>query len=312
MSRMRAILDRINDVESTILKIEQAQSGTPTLATELSLRSLEGRRENLTAELSEITRTGLIDVCDYKIIPDSLHSYAISAVTAALHDFQDLVSIVFASLVSGPRRSAKISADVAQKTEFGFGFAYSGSLGVVLTIPNDRLIGGMESELDRAVSEVFALLRIRNSKAVNEAATRLGVPVVKKLHHWTKTHSQYGMSADIKWTREEEIRDRVVAQSREMELIYKLIEESDKRISDPIELTGELVAWSVPRRTFVLTFPDSPPISGHWSKTFNGQAQRKVPSRYRARLTKETLVRYGDGDIETWTLDELIDMVDTD
>jgi hypothetical protein len=298
----------INELAATIVAIATDES---SFATELSLRSLESRREYLNSELSEMSREGLVDVCDYKIIPEGLHSYAIAAVTTALHDFQDIVSIVYAALASGPRRSAKIGADIAQKTEFDFGFAYSGSLGVVLTIPNDRLLG-VESELDRAVSEVFSLLRIRDSAGVSDASRRLGVPVVKRLHHWTKTHSQYGMSADIRWTREEHVRDHVVAQSREMELIYRLIEESGDKTTDTVELVGELVAWSVPRRTFVLTFPDSPPISGHWSKTFNGRAQRTVPSRYRASLTKETLVRYGDEDVVTWTLDELNDIADND
>ena len=308
MSQLRAILDRMNDLEATISRVEKGSRGEPALATRLSLQSLEKRRELLREELSGVTRKEFVDICDYRIIPENQNSYAISAVTAALHDFQELVTLIFDALTTKPKQRTSISQDIVQKTQFSFGFAYSGSLGVVLTIQNDRLMLA-ETDLDRAVSAVFSLLKLGSADAVKEASRTYGIPTIRKLHHWTKTHSQYGMSADIKWIRDAEVRDEVLAQPVEMEEIRRIIEEKSETTSEPTTLEGELLAWNVQSRTFVLAFPEARPISGHWADDFEGATPRKVPGRYLAELTKQTTIKYAEEkDQVAWVLNKLTEL----
>ena len=164
--------------------------------------------------MAEATRSDHVEICDYRIIPESRDAYAVAAVTSALRDFQELVTLVFDAL-SRTKPRAKVAPDIQQKTQFEFGFAYAGSLGIVMTIPNERLLVD-ETNLDRAVGAVFDLLKIRSKEEVRDTARQFGVPTVRKLHHWTKTHSEYGMSADIKWIRDASPRREILAQPPEM------------------------------------------------------------------------------------------------
>jgi hypothetical protein len=309
MSKVRAILDRMNDIEAAIARTQQGVN-SKDLAIRLTLQSLEERREMLREELVEITKQEQIEICDYRIIPESPLAYAVSAVSSVLQDFQDLVSIVFDAQESKAKIRAKLAPDVLQKTRFDFGFAYSGSLGIVLTIPNDRLLMDEASKLDRAVNAVLDLLKIRTPEAVREASHAYGLPAVRKLHHWTKTHSQYGMSADIKWVRDSVVRKEALAQPLEMGEIAKMIEEKSDKTRENVQMIGDLLAWNVKKRTFTMEFPNSEPISGHWAADFlSPGATRKVPGRYQAHFTKETTVHYSEDREEIqWLLNRLVEL----
>lgn len=308
MSSLRAILDRINDVEATISRIELDAAPTD-FATQLSLESLELRRAMLREELAEISDRDHVEICDYRIIPEKPSAYAISAVTSALHTFQDMVTLVFHAMTSHkPKQRGKTSQATKDKTQFEFGFAYSGSLGIVLTIRNDRLLGDEASNLDLAVKKVFELLKIETSESIRTAAHDFGVPVVRKLHDWAKTHSQFGMSADIKWVRGKEVRQEVLAQPAEMERVYTLIERKSEKRREKIKLTGNLLAWNVHKMTFTFEAGDKTLISGHWSPDYEGSTRtRRVPSPYRARLIKETTVHYAsDREDVNWFIRKLV------
>jgi hypothetical protein len=308
MSNLRAILDRINDVEATISKIEMGAEPAD-LATQLSLESLEQRRIMLREELAEISSRDQIEICDYQIIPEKSSAYAISAVTSALHTFQDMVTLVFQAMTSPkPRQRAKASQATREKTQFDFGFAYSGSLGIVLTIKNDRLLGDQASNLDLAIKKVFELMKVENSSSVKSAAHELGVPVVRKLHDWAKTHSQFGMSVDIKWVRGKEVRQEVVAQPIEMERVYTLIERKSEKRRVTVTLSGNLLAWNVPKKAFTFEATDKEPISGHWAPDYEFPARaRRVPSPYKATLIKETTIHYArDREDVVWSLKKLV------
>lgn len=304
MSKLRAILDRINDIEATIA---QTHSSEPSNAVRLALISLEARRDDLLEELSEISKAEHVEICDYRIIPEQSTSYAIAGVTAALHQFQEIVTTVFDAMLSKPKQRAKIAPEIVLKTQFDFGFAYSGSLGVVLTIPNDRLLMDEASTLDKAVSTVFGLLKIETPDQVREAATQYGTSTVRKLHDWTKTHSQYGMAANIKWKRGPAVRDQVTAQPIEMDRIYRIIEEKQDTTVSPITLDGNLLAWNTKKRTFLIETADGQSIAGHWARDFQSPSiTRRVPARYRANLIKETTLHYAEDREEIrWLLNKL-------
>src|SRR4051812_44943103 len=109
MSRLRAVLDRINDIEAIIA---QTTTSEPSNAVLLALTSLEARRDDLLEELSEITKAEHIEVCDYRIIPEQSTSYAVAGVTAALHQFQEIVTTVFDAMLSKPKQRAKIAPEI--------------------------------------------------------------------------------------------------------------------------------------------------------------------------------------------------------
>ncbi len=306
MSTLRSILDRINDVEATIASVLRDGGTHPSVALRLSLESLENRRDMLKSEFIEVSQREFIDVCDYKLIPDDTNAYALSAVTTAWHDFQDILSLVFSSIRSGePKASAKISQDVAETTRLNFGYAYAGSLGIVLTIPNDRFLLS-QSQLDSAVQEVFKILESRSNADLVEVKSRFGTPVVRKLHSLSKAHSSYGLGADVKWLRDGLTVDEVTTQAPEFAEICRLIEDESDVTFDPQVIYGTLVAWNTKTKTFVLEGDNGEFVSGRWSEDFDGAVERTIPAPYRAELTKKTVVRYAeDRDIISWVLNKL-------
>ncbi len=304
MSKLRAILDRINDIEATIAQITAQSTVESAFADRLTLQSLESRRDKFREELAEITKQESIEVCDYRIIQSSGSSYALSAITSALHDFQDIFSIIFDAITTKPKQRFELSADIAEKTRLDFGFAYAGSLGVALTIPNERLLA-IDSNLDSAMKVVFSLLEIQSPEAIKEAALRYGRPAVKKLYSWSKVHKDYGMSADIKWIREKETRSSVIAQPENFARICEIIETKNEPQIESITLIGVLDAWNATGRRFILRVPDAEPINGIFKKGFDATPSRTVHgTRYQANLLKYTTVIYtSDADQVYWELE---------
>lgn len=309
MSALRAILDSLNDVEAAITQVTRQAGGEPSYGALLSIQSLEARRDMLKEELAEVSNSEFVDICDYRIVPGASDSYAMSAVTGAWHDFQDMLSLVFGSLQAGhARNSAKLSADVVEKTRLNFGYAYEGSLGIVMTIRNDRLMFA-ESTLDHSISAVFGIIQAKTPDEIRNVTHTYGVPVVRKLHHFSKLHSQFEMAADIKWVRSKEVRESVLAQPSEFAEIVRIIEDKSDTTTDTINVRGTLLAWNTTTRTFVLEVAEGEPISGHWAIEFDGNAQRKVPATYFAVVTKKTMIRYAEEtDKITWILHSLTEI----
>jgi hypothetical protein len=308
MSTLRALLDRLSDLESSLAKIEREQEGPPSRAIELTLRSLYSRRDELLLALREITRADAIDVCDYRIIPEKTSSLAITSIAGALQSFQELVSLVFDAQTGRAKERAVISPDVIQKTQFDFGYAYAGSLGLVLTIPNERLIA-INSHLDESMSAVFELIRTRDQEGVRNAAHKFGFPVIRKLNDWARVHALNGMSFDLKWIREDTVRDRVTAEFTDMQALNLLIGSREDVSTESLIVEGELVAWNVRRRTFTLETDVAEPISGQWAEDFNSPQERTLPRRYRATITKRTVRAYSDEEKVTWALNALNDLL---
>lgn len=305
MSVLRAVLDRLNDIEATIAQVSREAGPEPGFSVQLSLQSLESRRDMLKEELIELSHQEFIDVCDYKIIPTAPESYAMSAVTSAWQDFQETLSLVFSSLETGAARvTSKLGRDVIEKTQLNFGYAYQGSLGIVMTMRNDRFLLE-ETTLDRSVAAVFNILRANTPDKIKEVRATFGIPVVRKLYHIAKTHSHFKMAADIKWVRGRETKSHVLAQPPEFAEIVRLIEDKSDIATESFEVMGALVAWNTVTKTFMLEFPQGEPISGHWAEDFEG-TQRQVPALYEARLTKKTVVRYAEErDQVSWLLHSL-------
>ena len=189
MSRLRAILDRLNDVEATIARVQGVATAEDALAAQLTLQSLENRREMLRDELADVTQQEHIEVCDYRIIPAELGSYAISGITTALHEFQDLITLVFDALTSKkPKQRAVYDLEAVEKTRLDFGYAYAGSLGVALTVRNERVL--FDTVLDEAISQVFGLMKVKAPDEIKAAEKRYGPPTVRKLYSWSKNSSR--------------------------------------------------------------------------------------------------------------------------
>jgi hypothetical protein len=302
MSRVRAILDEMNDLEATTARFERDFDPETARADRLALLSLESRRKMLEADLTGATMREFIEVCDYRIIPDNDASYSVAAVTGVLRTFQELVTIVFDAITTKPKQVATSDPAVIAKTRFDFGFAYSGSLGVALTIENERLFA-IESHLDQAIDAVFALLKVNGAEGLHSGVTAYGTPAVRKLYALSKLHRDYGMSAEIKWVRDGETRKRVLAQPPEFSELCKLIERRGEERTEDFEVTGLLEMWDHHGRRFLLSPPEGDSIRGAFAKDFDATTPRRVPERYNVKLLRHTKFNYAkDQEEVSWEL----------
>jgi hypothetical protein len=124
----------------------------------------------LVAALNEVTAADFIDICDYRLIPERETDYSVNMVTQALRSFQDMVTSIYDAITTRPKVRGSWDAASVANSSFSFGYSYSGSLGIVLVIPNERLIGDIESNLDRSVMAALEATKTRDTEAVAQFA----------------------------------------------------------------------------------------------------------------------------------------------
>ena len=151
MTRLLELQENIQDTTAALGQLERAlveNPGSRTLG--LSGKSLQKRLQVLESEFLAETHSLGVDVCSYRLFGGQKLG-RLSGLTRVLSDFQTLVSVIYDAVKSGtPKRRRRVSVDAATETAFDLGYVFPGSLGVVLTMPNERLLLG-ESKLDSFV-----------------------------------------------------------------------------------------------------------------------------------------------------------------
>ncbi len=159
---MSAFLDLRNllqETSATLERLEREIAKSPRdWGLAITADFLRRRQTDLEGEFAAIANLNLLDVCDYRLIPSDNGDYPIISVTRALASFQELVTTVFDAFKTQPKVRARFTADVVAASTLSFGYAYPGSLGFVLTMPNERLLLG-ESDLDRAIQTIFEMAK---------------------------------------------------------------------------------------------------------------------------------------------------------
>ena len=225
------------------------------------------------------------------------------AITRSLATFQELVTTIFDAFKTAPKLRARISAEIVAQSTLNFGYAYPGSLGFVLTMPNARLLFG-ESELDRAFQTIFMMAKAQQPSEVASYVPQVGVAGVRRLFSWAKANVDYGLSADIHWRREEHDRAHVIVQKEEMAQLSALIDQASEERSESVELSGELIGMDVgASNSFRLGVPDAEDVVGRMSQTFNRGITYEIHGRYHASLVKRSKIYYSiDKEDDWWEL----------
>src|SRR5262249_8454239 len=226
------------------------------------------RQEQLEKTFWQTAATQQLDVCRYRLIPEAGESYPILGLSKILAQFQQLVTTVFDAIkTKKPKARARIAPELVQLSSFEFGYVAPGSLEVVLTIPNDRLLL-IESDLDQAMNTVFKMMKVSDAAEVGRLAEIVGVASIKKLYELSEDHFRYALSADIKWKRDTEIRGEILVQPAEFEALCARLAEKSEQTQEPITITGRLVGLDVELGTFHMTFPVGEDIKGRLAEMF--------------------------------------------
>jgi hypothetical protein len=306
MSELLDIRNLIQETTATLEQIERAIAKEPSdWGLALTAESLRHRQNDLQKVFVEIAHIDHLDVCNYRIIPDG-ESSSIASVTKALGSFQDLVTVVFDAIKNGPKIRARPSADMVVGSTLDFGYAYPGSLGFVFTMPNDRLLLG-ESELDRAFRAIFQMAKAESPQELAAHVPQVGVAGIRRLYSWSQSHVEYGLSADIKWQRQETERDRVVVQKEELARLREIIDQASEEKVETFTITGELLGLDVgASNSFRLSAPGAQDIYGKIGDAFNKAQLYEIHGRYFASVIKKSKIYYStEREDEWWELAEL-------
>lgn len=294
MNELLDLREKLQDTHATMARLREAMAATPNdegLA--LMAESLVSRQENLEGRFSEVANTQQLDVCKYRLIPETGQAYPILGLSKILGEFQELVTTVFDAIKTHkPKTRARIAPELVQMSSFDFGYVVPGSLQIVLTVPNDRLLL-VESELDQAVSTVFRLMKSNDSREIGELAAQVGVASIKKLYELAKDHYKYALSADITWLRAKEPRGDVLVQPAEFERLCGRLSEKSDETNEAITVEGRLVGLDVDLGTFHMAFAEGEDIRGRIGGAFrDGGRPSEVPGNYIAGMMKTTVIYY--------------------
>lgn len=303
MSRITEIIADLRENSAAIERLEGNIGKNPDAkGLTITMGSLLKRRSVLEGQFEEVTNRDFVDIVNYRIIPEDMERLPLRAVTGALDRFQAAVSTIFDALKTGPKKRTRLSADVLAQTGFDFGYTYAGSLGVVLSIPNERLLLG-ESDLDVAVEMFFAATKTKSREEIVQFAERAGIPSVRRLYEWSIAHSNYGLSAAIEWRRKDDIRRQFEVEPAALATLQQVIEETSEVDEESVETTGVLVGLDTTLKTFHLLVPDAEDIKGSWSEDYSYSPEHVLNVRYVVKMTKKSVVYYAyEREEVSWSL----------
>lgn len=283
------ILENLQETEAAIARLENTIVDHPGESSLLmTLESLYARQRNLQHDFSSVADENFLDVCTYRLISKEKHSPSLSSIGRALCDFQSLFSIVYDALKNGPKARASFSAEIAKESGFNFGYSFSGSIGFVLTMPNERLLL-IDSELDESMNLIFDLAKAESSEIVRSYAKKVGPAPIRKIYEWASNHIDASMDADIKWKRNEQIRSELFLQKPEWARLTQIIEATSEEEPIQIEVTGRLIGGDIKARQFHMAFEgEAEDIKGRLgeSVSINNKELNQVYTAVLEKITK--------------------------
>lgn len=295
MSLLLEIQREIDAVTVRIRALEEAivlHPGLPSVAANLESMSRMLRR--LDQEFVEAANSLGVEVCRYRAF-DVSQSTKPAAAFRAIADFQKLFSVVYGAIRHGIKQRATIPEYLAKETNFGLGYAFTGSVGVVLTAPHDSTLFS-DPGFSESIAAIFEMARAEQPDEVAAFAGRLGPGPVHALFEWARENANNRLGADIKWQSSKSDWSSLFVQPQELSRLTKIIERTSAKKSDEMTCIGMLQAADVPKRKFKMSREGLPEIRG---TVADGVIDEKhtvgLPRRYKAFLRRTITTQYATG-----------------
>lgn len=301
-SRLLHLQEKIQDTNALISQMERtlrtSEAPPSVIAT---IRSLESRRQLLEQDFLALAERKSLDVCSYRMFNRGEH-FKLSGFASALADFQTTVSLTYDALKNGPKQRARLTPEVEAATSFDFGYAFSGSVGVVLTLENERLLLG-ETLLDETMAVVFEMAKAETSSEIATFAKKIGPPPIRALYQWASDHVAADMGADIEWRKDRSVRGALLVQQPELYRLREAIAATSDQTVETITVTGRLIGIDTSTKRFRLELPNGEEIAGSSGDVVNEGHSVVVPSQQTARIEVKTKVHYSiDKEEKSWRL----------
>lgn len=291
MTDLTAIQEELQDFNALIARHERtlaAQPGEKSLRA--NIQTLRRRRQVLEDDFLEAAARVEADVCSYRLIPGESRA-SISALSRALNGFQSFFSLVYDAIKTGPKQRARLSAEVMNDTALGYAYSFSGSVGFVMTLPNEQLLLG-ETYLDEAMRLVFLMAQATSPQEIAAFAKKLGPLPVRAMYRWASDHADCGLGADIEWRRREQVRSSLFVQEPQLDQLRKVIAETSDETEEELEVIGNLVGADVSRKTFHIETTGGGEIRGIFADAISEEHTVILPKPYSAKIRKRTKIVY--------------------
>lgn len=292
MALVEQVVDRLRQTQEQISLLEQHLRGAPQdLALAITLSSLRSMEEQLLEEFDRVAEEDRIPVCRYRLFKDGGGLFPVVALSDPLGRFQRLFSVVYDALLHGKKQRSTVSQDIERLTTLDFGYAFSSSLGVVMTMPKAIALYD-EEQLDKTMATLMEMAQATSSDTIHTYAEALGPAPVRSLYAWADSHTTHGVGADIKWKEPNETPRSLFAEVPELlELKRVILEVSDEETSTEV-IVGELIGANVKTHTFYLEAEDGRKLSGRMSDQIGENQTVELPKRYKATIVKATKINY--------------------
>lgn len=306
MTELLHIQEKIAQSSAKLAELNDALRKRPTEARSISLmiNSVEKRLSQLQSEFEEISEANGIDVCSYRISPNK-DSLAVIDLANAMRDFQRWVSILFDAVRTGAKATAHLSATSLELTKLNFAYTYPGSVGVVLTIPSERLLTA-ENDLAHTISVAQQLTQLSKPESIREAAIQYGPAPIRALYEWAKHHSNANLNVNILWKHGPGHEYKIDVQHSEFRALKIALENTGDTKEETITTTGLLRAVDVANKKFSLLTDDDNLIRGSFNQPLDEDHTVTLPTRYHATIRQITTTMYSsDKDIVEYILESL-------
>ena len=303
MSELLELSHRLQDTSSAVAQLERALAEHPdSPVLRVNLESVSKRFDQLQTEFNEMADRRALDVCSYRLFAESYSGPSLRGFSGALREFQVAFSALFDAIQNGPRRRSSLSAEAVESTRFGVGYAYAGSLGVVLTIGRERMLFDA-GPLTDTIETFFSIAQAPTRDDIREIGRRLGPAPLRSIFKWADAHVSDDIGADISWRHGEYVRS-LLLERVQIQRLRDEIGATSEETRKELTLSGVLTGASVVTKRFDFQPDDSEAIHGHFKDAISTEHEVSLPSaRYRVRVEKTTKVRYSsEEETTTWHL----------
>lgn len=247
----------------------------------LGLGSARRRAARSAAELEQFAASDQVDLVQYRLQHPN-ETYAAGAVSGSLEAFQNAFTAAADRAVNGAKTTAHYSQDIKNDSRLNFGYSYAGSLGMVLSVNNDRsLLDGGRFD---AVADVFdQFLNVSNGEQAQSAHRDLGGAAINQLYKWSVANAQWETSVDFLIKRSNGTqRGQHVPHAKFVQLsdIFKVNVEDPPRT---FPVSGILVGLDIKLDKFHFVEPDGENYKGNLSEDFQ-RTHTTVGERYTAEI----------------------------
>ena len=174
MSGLSSLLDKVQRSYARVAEVEAVAARFPGDMYVLgNLSSLRRDAEKLERMWQDEASRAQLEVCRYRVVPQSQILYPIRDIGRSMVSFQDLFSQLYDSIVAGKKSKKAITEEITGITSLNFGFAYPGSLGIAMTVPSDRDL--FTNRYDEVIVAFLGLMRLASEGEVRKIADAHGI-----------------------------------------------------------------------------------------------------------------------------------------